>query len=123
MIKIITEKINRSKGDKGRFFVTCYSCTRPLEGRNQKSSACPAPHNLYTPPRGAESLLRNAFPTIHKINKVKTGGQIQKDRPPRVSDNKNIKISLKAQAHFSGLNDCKHTGKYKTLYAFSAFVQ
>ena len=84
IIKIITEKINRSKGDKGRFFVTCYSCTRPLEGRNQKSSACPAPHNLYTPPRGAESLLRNAFPTIHKINKVKTGGQIQKDRPPFV---------------------------------------
>ena len=86
MIKIITEKINRSKGDKGRFFVTCYSCTRPLEGRNQKSSACPAPHNLYTPSRGAESLLRNAFPTIHKINKVKTGGQIQKDRPPFVSE-------------------------------------
>lgn len=38
-------------------------------------------------------------------------------------DNKNIKISLKAQAHFSGFNDCKHTGKYKILYAFSAFVQ
>lgn len=46
-----------------------------------------------------------------------------KNRPLRVSDNKNIKISLKAQAHFSGFNDCKHTGKYKILYAFSAFVQ
>ena len=45
------------------------------------------------------------------------------NRPLRVSDNKNIKISLKAQAHFSGFNDCKHTGKYKILYAFSAFVQ
>lgn len=49
--------------------------------------------------------------------------QETKNRPPRVSDNKNIKISLKAQAHFSGFNDCKHTGKYKILYAFSAFVQ
>ena len=54
---------------------------------------------------------------------AETWGQKQKDRPFRVSDNKNIKISLKAQAHLSGLNDCKHTGKYKTLYAFSAFVQ
>ena len=47
----------------------------------------------------------------------------RQNRPLRVSDNKNIKISLKAQAHFSGFNDCKHTGKYKILYAFSAFVQ
>lgn len=49
--------------------------------------------------------------------------QETQNRPLRVSDNKNIKISLKAQAHFSGFNDCKHTGKYKILYAFSAFVQ
>ena len=27
-------------------------------------------------------MLDRSFPTIHKINKVKTGGQIQKDRPP-----------------------------------------
>lgn len=50
-------------------------------------------------------------------------GTETQNRPLRVSDNKNIKISLKAQAHFSGFNDCKHTGKYKILYAFSAFVQ
>ncbi len=63
-------------------------------------------------------------------NKAQNRGQFPallqsgtEDRPLRVSDNKNIKISLKAQAHFSGLNDCKHTGKYKILYAFSAFVQ
>ena len=55
---------------------------------------------------------------------LETGdGSETKNRPLRVSDNKNIKISLKAQAHFSGFNDCKHTGKYKILYAFSAFVQ
>ncbi len=27
-------------------------------------------------------MLDRSFPTIHKINKVKTEGQIQKDRPP-----------------------------------------
>lgn len=59
------------------------------------------------------------------LSKLRRRGGFEetKNRPLRVSDNKNIKISLKAQAHFSGFNDCKHTGKYKILYAFSAFVQ